>query len=57
MLGLYQQTSTFGFAMGLPVFAWEVSIAVWMIAKGFTPSPITASIRPPIRADWTTAVA
>lgn len=28
--------------LALPVFAWEVSVAIWMIAKGFKPSSITA---------------
>jgi hypothetical protein len=26
----------------LPVFAWQVSFAVWLIAKGLGPSSITA---------------
>jgi hypothetical protein len=26
----------------IPVFAWEVSLAVYLIVKGFKPSPITA---------------
>jgi hypothetical protein len=42
LAGLYEQTSTGGTAMALPVFAWEVSFAIWMIAKGFkTPSHAT----------------
>ncbi len=35
LAGLYDQTSTGGTAIALPVFAWEVSFAIWMIAKGF----------------------
>lgn len=35
LAGLYDQTSTGGMALALPVFAWEVSFAIWMIAKGF----------------------
>lgn len=29
--------------LALPVFAWEVSVAIWMIAKGFKPSPLTTT--------------
>jgi hypothetical protein len=33
-----------GFVAAVPVFAWEVSLAVWLIVKGFRPSPITAGM-------------
>lgn len=42
MFGLYQQTSTLGLIAGLPVLAWEVSLAIWLIVKGFKPSPLTS---------------
>ena len=29
---------------GLPVAAWEFSLGVWLVVKGFRPSPITAGI-------------
>lgn len=35
MFGLYTQVSTLGVIAGLPVFAWEVSLALWLIFKGF----------------------
>jgi hypothetical protein len=35
LAGLYEQLSTGATAIALPVFAWEVSFAIWMIAKGF----------------------
>ena len=35
MFGLYTQGSTVGLIAGLPVFAWEVSLALWLIIKGF----------------------
>ncbi|PNI08591.1 DUF4386 domain-containing protein [Arthrobacter sp. AFG7.2] len=43
MFGLYGQMSTIGLVVALPVFAWEVSLAVWLIAKGFRPVPILSS--------------
>jgi hypothetical protein len=30
----------------LPVAAWELSVGVWMVIKGFRPSPITAATIP-----------
>jgi len=40
MFGLYSQVSTVGAITALPVFAWEMSLAVWMIVRGFRPVPI-----------------
>jgi hypothetical protein len=28
----------------VPVAAWELSLGVWLVVKGFRPSPITAAI-------------
>ncbi len=42
MFGLFQQVSVWGAIAAIPVTAWEMSLAVWMIVKGFKPSPITA---------------
>ncbi len=39
MFGLYQQISVWGSIAALPVFAWEMSLAVWLIVKGFTYLP------------------
>ena len=41
MFGLYKQISVWGSIGAIPVFAWEMSLAVWLIVKGFKPSPIT----------------
>jgi hypothetical protein len=38
MFGLYEQLSPIGGVAGLPSLAWEVSVALWMIIKGFRPS-------------------
>ena len=45
LAGLYEQTSTGAMAIALPVFAWEVSFAIWMIAKGFRTPPPAAHTR------------
>ncbi|TWE21693.1 uncharacterized protein DUF4386 [Kitasatospora atroaurantiaca] len=42
MFGLYEQVSVPGSAAALPVFAWEVTLAVRLLAKGFKPSPLTS---------------
>ncbi|MBF6611904.1 MAG: DUF4386 domain-containing protein [Chloroflexi bacterium] len=42
MFGLYTQGSTVGLIAGLPVFAWEVSLALWLIFKGFNSSAIAS---------------
>jgi len=28
----------------VPVAAWELSLGVWLVVKGFRPSPITAAM-------------
>lgn len=38
LFGLFDQVSTWGFLLAVPVFAWELSFAFWMIVKGFRPS-------------------
>ncbi|MER5777451.1 DUF4386 domain-containing protein [Streptomyces sp. NPDC002039] len=37
MFGAYEQVSVTGSALAVPVFAWEVVLAVRLIAKGFDP--------------------
>jgi hypothetical protein len=27
-----------------PIFVWELSLGVWLVVKGFEPSPITAGM-------------
>ena len=38
LFGLYEQTSAVAGLAAFPVFAWEMSLAGWLIAKGFKPS-------------------
>ena len=42
VLGLTEQGSAWFFG-ALPVAAWELSVGVYMLVKGFRPSPITAT--------------
>jgi hypothetical protein len=41
-----QHTSLTGLAVlpVIPVAAWELSLGVWLVVKGFKPSPITAAM-------------
>ena len=32
-----------GALAALPMAAWELSLGVWLVVKGFKPSPITAA--------------
>ena len=43
MFGAYEQTSTPGLVVALPVFAWELALAGWLITKGFRPVSILAA--------------
>ncbi|OEJ37470.1 hypothetical protein AR457_32370 [Streptomyces agglomeratus] len=42
MFGLYEQLSVLGSVAAIPVFAWEITLAVRLITKGFNPSPLTS---------------
>lgn len=39
LFGAYEQTSAYAMLAAFPVFAWEMALAVWMIAKGLDASP------------------
>jgi hypothetical protein len=43
LFGIIAQVSTWGAVLALPVFAYEMSLAVWLIAKGFNSSAITST--------------
>lgn len=47
MFGAYEQVSTPGLVLALPVFAWELSLAGYLIVKGFRPASVLATVRPP----------
>lgn len=47
LFGAYADLSTLGFAAAMPVLAWELSVALWMIIKGFrtvTPAPLSTPV-------------
>ena len=49
LFGAYPDMSTLGFAAAMPVLAWELSLALWMIIKGFrtgtvTPAPLSTPV-------------
>jgi Domain of unknown function (DUF4386) len=47
MFGAFGQTSTWGVIGGFPIALWEFSLGVWLIVKGFTPSPTTGDMTVP----------
>ena len=47
MFGAYEQVSAMSVIATLPIFFWELSLGVWLVVKGFKPSPITATSVPP----------
>ncbi|RZU74320.1 uncharacterized protein DUF4386 [Micromonospora kangleipakensis] len=47
LFGRYDQLSPWGSIAALPVFAWEVSLAAYLILKGFRPSPLPHRTSPP----------
>lgn len=41
LFGLYDQVSSWSLIAALPIAVWEFSLGVWLVVKGFKPSPIT----------------
>lgn len=48
LFGVFGQFSSPALFLALPVAAWELSLGVWMVVKGFKPSPITSVGVPPV---------
>lgn len=40
LFGVYKQVSVWGAVTAIPVFAWELSLAFWLIVKGFKQSAV-----------------
>jgi hypothetical protein len=57
MFGIYDQISPVALVAALPVALWELSLGVWLVVRGFKPSPITAGMEavgtPPAYRDAT----
>jgi len=47
LFGAYDQISAFATLGALPIAAWEFSLGVWLVVKGFTPSPIITTATVP----------
>jgi hypothetical protein len=57
LFGVYEDLSTIGVLAAAPIFAWEVSLALWMIMKGFRPSPVLTGVTQAVVRDVTPAAA
>lgn len=55
LFGAYTQTSVWGALSAVPVFAWELSLAGWLVVKGFRPERVEALARSGVAAAATTA--
>ena len=44
LFGAIGQYSSVAVLLALPIAAWEFSLGVWLVVKGFKPSPITAAM-------------
>jgi hypothetical protein len=42
LFGVYSQASAIGALLTVPIFFWELSLGIWLVVKGFNPSPLTA---------------
>jgi hypothetical protein len=54
LFGLWGQVSGAAAIFALPIALWEFSLGVWLVVKGFTPSPITAGVAAPANPPRTT---
>ncbi|MGC4835443.1 DUF4386 domain-containing protein [Micromonospora vinacea] len=44
MFGFWAQVSSASALLTIPIALWELSLGIWLIVKGFQPSPITAGL-------------
>jgi len=44
MFGVIDRTATAALILVIPIFFWELSLGIYLVVKGFKPSPITAGI-------------
>ena len=43
LIGINEQISIWSLIALLPIFAWELSLGLWLVFKGFRPSPVLAT--------------
>ena len=51
LFNLWGQISSVSAVAALPIALWEFSLGVWLVVKGFKPSPITADYNRPVAVD------
>jgi len=44
IFGVFDQSSPMAVIAAFPIALWEFSLGVWLVVKGFTPSPLTAGM-------------
>ena len=44
MFGVWAQVSLPANLAVIPIFVWELSLGIYLVVKGFKPSPITAGM-------------
>jgi hypothetical protein len=44
LFGVVERTSLLPLVLGIPIALWEFSLGVYLVVKGFKPSPITAGL-------------
>jgi hypothetical protein len=44
MLGVIEAGSTWQYLATVPEFFWELGLGIYLIVKGFKPSPVTAGM-------------
>jgi hypothetical protein len=44
LFDVYEQLAVWGAVAAVPVFAWELALAFWLVIKGFRTVPAPAAI-------------
>jgi hypothetical protein len=46
VLGVNDDTTPWSLVALAPIFCWELSLGLWLVVKGFRPSPAPAAMQP-----------
>jgi len=57
VIGINEQISVWSGIALLPIFVWELALGLWLVLKGFRPSPITSGDTRPVGMSPAAAVA